>query len=234
MRYTAAVLILAAMGLLSPFPVSAQRVRLDAFAARVNGNVILESDVEFELVVMRMDPETRKLPVPGREIILERLIDRELLLDQARKFITKQITEADVTARMDELDSKYGGSGTRRQFLADAGISEEFWRIRIRNLVLLEKYIDQRFRAFVRISREDEDRYIRENAARLDLGEFEDPVAAVPDNHALRTVIRQLLTETEVNERIEELLQEQRTSADISRIQTAEKTPTGSSNGMDR
>lgn len=226
--------MLAAMGLLSPFPVVAQRVRLDSFAARVNGNVILESDVEFELVLMRMDPETRKLPVPGREIVLERLIDRELLLDQARKFITRQITEADVTARMDELDSKYGGSEIRRQFLADAGISDEFWRIRIRNLVLLEKYIDQRFRAFVRISREDEDRYIRENAALLDLGEFEDPLAVVPENHALRTVIRQLLTETEVNERIEELLQEQRTSAEISRIQTAQKTPTGSSNGMDR
>ncbi|MBN1879616.1 SurA N-terminal domain-containing protein [bacterium] len=194
---------------------SAGQILLDRFIARVNGNVILDSDLQFEMAQQTLDSDAKNRPATDRATVLQILIDRELLMDQARKFITRQLNETEVQNRIDELDRKYGGIDVRLRFLDANGMTEEFWRLRIRNQILLEKYIDQRFRAFVRISKEDEDRYIAAHVRELNLDHFDDPIKAVPEDHILRTMVRKLLVEQVVNERISEFLKELRSSASI-------------------
>jgi hypothetical protein len=193
------------------------RVLLDQFVARVNGNVILQSDINFEKALMQITAGdiAEEKNVIDQKVLLEKLIDRELLLAEARKFISKMVLEEEMTSRIEKLDVYFGGKARRIEFLQKNGFDEEFWIMHIRNQIILEKYIDQRFRVFVRVSGEEEDQYIRDHQAELNLSDFRDPVEAVPSEHKLRETIRLLLTEASVQKRVREQIANLRETADI-------------------
>jgi hypothetical protein len=194
-----------------------ERVFVDAFAAVVNGNVILESDIRFEIAFVQFDARfaKRENRQSDRNATLQNLVNRELLLHQARRFITRIITEKEIQQRIADLDERYGGKTNRSEFLNKMGFDDDFWRIRIRDQLLLETYYNQRLRPFVRVTRDLIDEYIIENQSELGLGEFDDPVSAVPDDHPIRSVIAELIGEKIMMERLEGLLHDLRTEAVI-------------------
>ncbi len=200
----------------------AERVFIDAFAATVNGYVILESDIQFEMKLLQFEAEyaSRTTVETSRDTILERLVDRELLLNQARRFVTGVITETEIQKRISDLDTRYGGQSRRMEFLKKQGLDEEFWRLYVRNQLLLDVYISQRIRPFVRVNRDMEDEYIIEKQLELGLTEFDDPVKAVPENHPIRSLIRELIEETLMQERMDNLLQDLRNDAMITYSET--------------
>ena len=195
--------------------VVASRVQLDGFAAIVDGKVVLESDIDFEAALMAVEKKTENLDLADRKEILGMLIDRQLLLDQAKRFTLKTIPETEVMDRVNRMDNVLGGREGREKFLLENGIDELFWRTYIHNRIILENYIEQRFRAFARITREQEDQYISDHIEELGLESGSEPEKAVPEDHYLRKIIRALLSERIVQERIAEFLQELRSTAII-------------------
>ncbi|HPQ41547.1 MAG TPA: hypothetical protein PLV45_14340 [bacterium] len=193
------------------------RIFLDGTAARVNASVILESDIRIEIALMRQlaAAEGRPMPSPERDIILNGLVERELLLVEARKFITRTVTGEEIAGIRAELDRRYGGPEQRQAVLESLHLDATFWDQRMRNQILIDKYIDQRVAQFIRITGRDEDRYINAHAVELGLDAAEDPAAAVPEDHALRRIVNELLKQQAINARRTELIQELRASAQI-------------------
>ncbi len=193
----------------------ATRIQLDGFAAIVNGKVILESDISFEISLMDIENKPEKKELFDRKEVLEKLIDRDLLLDQARRFTLKTISVKELNERINRMDNVFGGAEGRERFLKQNGIDELFWRIYIHNRMILENYIEQRFRTFARVTREQEDQFILNHIEELELAPEMEPGKAVPEDHHLRKIIRVLLSERIVQERINEFLKELRSSAII-------------------
>jgi hypothetical protein len=213
------MILLAAISIIvlaDPVTISADRQFLDGFAVIVNGRVILDSEVTFEiaLTMLKKDPEIQS--VPDRKAVLEKLIDRELLLDEARRFVPGSVTDKELAERIERTDRVFNGMENRVAFCRANGVDETFWRGYVRNQVLLEKYIEQRFRTFVRVTRDQENQYISDHRSELGLEPDADPEEAVPTGHPLRSVIQSLLAEQAVQERIADFLKDLRTSANLS------------------
>ena len=142
-----------------PAPTTAG-VLLDHVVAVVNGDVVLESDVEEERRLAAFQPITGPEANATRERSIERLINRRLLLQQSKLQPQQPITEADIDKEMDLLrreipackaahcETEAGWS----KFLAahDVTINElrAHWRDRMEAL----RFIELRFRSGIRIS----------------------------------------------------------------------------------
>jgi len=198
----------------------AERIRLDGFAARVNGNVILDSDVNAEIAIIKQIAFKNNKPVPSfsRDMILRKLVDRELMLQQARKFVSRTITQENILERKEKMSRRIGTPEQLTEFLSKNNISSEFWYQRARNRLILEKYIKRRIMPFVRISRAKEDEYMTEFAADLDLNLSENPLETIPDDHPIRKIVNQLLVNREVEKRKTEFLDDLRKTSEISYI----------------
>jgi len=194
------------------------RTLLDGYAARVNNTVILESDISIEQKLIRSlaDFQRRESPSMDREMIMDILIERALFLEQARKFITRTLTESDIDQKIAEMDAHYGGPDNRRKLLDMLHLNADYWRLRARDQLMIERYIAQRVEAFIRITEQDEDTYINAHADALGLGDADAPAKAVPADHPLRKVVKELLTREAVEQRKEDLIRELRASADVS------------------
>ena len=193
---------------------SSPDILLDRFAARVNDDVITESMVEMELALLDspLAPERIEKTTWNKKNILERLIDRHLIVLEAHRFIT--IPDQSIGERVDKYIQKSGGREVFLHQLNTLGTSEQEFRHRIRSLMLFEAYIDQRIRVFIQIQPRDIDIYIQQHAAELGL----DPDKGPQDGQistSMRELIGNLLRESLVNERLEELLRNLRKTADI-------------------
>ncbi|MBN1354660.1 SurA N-terminal domain-containing protein [bacterium] len=192
---------------------SGHALHLDRFAAIVNGELITESMIEMErayaescLVLERSvgEPDSKMQ-------ILDRLINRQLIVTEALRFLS--VPKAQVDARMEQVISGAGGRDALTAELERIGMSEIEFQTRIRSMLLFDAYIDQRIRAFIQVRDRDVDAYIRDHAGEMDMGEMQD----VPDEkiREIQELVRKYLLESKVNDRLEEIIQELRKNADI-------------------
>ena len=88
---TPALLLSAALGILSIDQSAAQPVRINGIAAKVNGRVITVNEIQFQLRPIlaqleaqhpRKGPDFRKLALEARDEVLDEFIDREIILDE--------------------------------------------------------------------------------------------------------------------------------------------------------
>ena len=77
-----------------------QGVVLDRVVAVVNGDVILESDVDEERRFEEIQPYRKSEAELSRERMLERLIDRELILQQSESEPEDVITDQELDAQL--------------------------------------------------------------------------------------------------------------------------------------
>ncbi len=135
-------------------------VLLDRVVAVVNGDVVLESDVEEERRMAVFQPISSPEGSTTREKAIERLVNRKLLLQQAKLQPQHAVTEADIDKQLDlvrreipacketpcETDAEWA------KFLAAHGVTNNevraYWRERMEAL----EFIEVRFRSGVRIS----------------------------------------------------------------------------------
>src|SRR5262250_2602044 len=83
-------------------------VVLDQIAATVNGHAILESDVDDEIRCEGlMNGVERKQPPADRKAILDRLVDRELLKEQASSVEYTDTTPDEIDKQLDQVKSDY-------------------------------------------------------------------------------------------------------------------------------
>jgi peptidyl-prolyl cis-trans isomerase SurA len=144
----------------TPGSVAQQGVVLDRVVAVVNGDVILESDVDEEGRFEDIQPYRRTAGDRSRERTIERLIDRDLILQQAELEPEDAITDKALDdqlkmLRKDIPDCKeYHCESDEgwKKYLGDHGFTVEEFRERWRLRMQLLRFIEVRFRNGIKVS----------------------------------------------------------------------------------
>ena len=141
---------------------SGQGVVLDRIVAVVNSDVVLESDIDEERRFSAFQPPASGTSSEGfsRERAVERLINRDLILEQAKLQPQPPITDKEVDAQLEQLrkdspkcrayhcETDAGWA----KFVADQGFTMDELRARWRQRMEALRFIEIRFRSGIQIS----------------------------------------------------------------------------------
>jgi hypothetical protein len=165
------VLFLLTAFCLLPSGISAQTVPDKMVATVTNGSratpdLITYSDLVWQLT---LEPGT---PVPDHPSsadlnhALHSLEDQLLILQEARKLPSADTAEGiaardkEVNVRRDELAQAFGGQQTLQERMARVGLTTEQLDLILRDRVIVDQYLDFRFRAFTVVTpKEIQERY---------------------------------------------------------------------------
>ncbi len=132
---------------------------LDRIVAVVNGDLVLESDVDEEQRFGAFQPLTEPSGNFSRTRAVERLINRDLILQQLKIQPQAPVTDKEVEAQLMQLRSDIPAckidhceteAGWQR-FLSDHGFTEDEITERWKQRMEVLQYIEQRFRMGIRI-----------------------------------------------------------------------------------
>ena len=221
-RAVFAALVLCALGAASASPLgeaAGQSAGVDVFdrvLAVVDGEPITLSEV-VEAIALA----PRISPPPSLEETLERLIAARLMEHEARRYPQEPPTEAEAEATLRALVDRFATPEDYRETLRRLGVAEDYLRKRIQRELIVDRYVDRRFRPLVQVAqREVEDYYRTVLLPDLDPGSS----AALGD---VEILIRNLLEERDLNRRVSAWVDELKSGATIVRLPLPE-TPPGS------
>ncbi|MEQ1897542.1 MAG: hypothetical protein ABL971_09185 [Vicinamibacterales bacterium] len=116
---------------------------LDRILARVDGQVILLSDVRAARVL-------RLTGVPAAEdlsVVTHALVDRQLVLAEAIRGLPDPPDAARVEMELTAMRARAGGPSRVESMMAETGVTAEHLRRLARESVWIEAYLQQRFAA---------------------------------------------------------------------------------------
>jgi hypothetical protein len=194
------------------------RVPLDSVVAIVNGDLILESDLDAEQRMMAFQPY-RDQTAATRAQLIDRLIDRDLILQQMKLQPEPPITDAQVDAEMAALRKGIPECATYHcetdagweKFAADQGFTldelQERWRMRMEVL----RFIEERFRMGIRISQpEIENYYIKTLTPN-----YQKQNTPPPPEASVADKIQEILLQQQVNNLLDEWLKALRAQGSV-------------------
>jgi hypothetical protein len=141
---------------------------IDRVVAVVNGDVILQSDVEEEVRFAAFQPFSDASTQAPMKAALERLIDRSLILQQMRNQPSQpQVTDQQLDKELAQIRldipacARYNcrTDAGWAEFCATQGFTPEEVRERRRTRMELLAFIEQRFRTGIRISQKEIEQY---------------------------------------------------------------------------
>jgi peptidyl-prolyl cis-trans isomerase SurA len=203
-------------------------VVMDRLVAVVNGDVILESDIDEERRFEDVQPY-RAAATYTRERIIERLIDRRLILQQAALEPEDAIADKDLeaqiaTLRKDIPACKQYHCETEdgwKKYLGDHGFSEEEFRARWKLRMELLKFIEVRFRNGIRIT----DAEIKAYYDKTMLPEYVKQNVTPPKLETIQKRIEEVLLQQEVGALLQDWLKSLRAQGSVRIIVPGEVTP---------
>ena len=144
-----------------------QGTLLDRVIAIVNGDIILESDVDEEKRFEAIQPFRDPTLDFSRDRIVQRLIDRTLIAQQAALEPETPITDVELDAELVQLRQEIPACKENycktdagwQKYLADHGFTVEEFRGRWRQRMELLRFIEVRFRSGIRISDDEIKQY---------------------------------------------------------------------------
>jgi hypothetical protein len=185
---------------------------LDRVIALVNGDVLLESDVRREMRIAVLQPITVPTGQNTEVNAAQRLIRRSLILQQmkAQQQINYSVSDDEVKKSLSELRSQIPicrqiGCSTEegwKKFLSGNGISEQEAEDRWRQRLEILKFIDARFGAGIRISRQDIQKYYQASLVPA----FEKLKEKPPTLESVSPRIREILVQQQVNSMLRDWL----------------------------
>ena len=145
-----------------------QPVTLDRVVAIVNGDLILESDVDAEQRFAALQPFNEPRPVTRDELI-DRLVDRALITQQMALQPEPPITDSQVDAQFATLRKSIPKCAAYHcdtdagweKFVADQGFTVDEVRDRWRQRMAVLRFIEDRFRMGIRVEQADIDDYYK-------------------------------------------------------------------------
>lgn len=216
----AAAAALAACGCWPARAQSAQPIVLDKVIAVINGDVLLESDLQSEEDMAALQPLS--LP-PGKDFDVRaarRLINRVLILQQMKtQGAVKAVGDEAVKKDLDLLRKQLPACAHGRcetaagwaKFLGDHNLTpeevQERWRIRMQIL----DFIDTRFRAGVRISKAD----IADYYEKVFVPQFKKQNANPPSVDAISSRIEEVLLQQHVTALLQDWLKSLRDQGNV-------------------
>jgi len=175
-------------------PALAAQTLLDRVVARVNGTVILLTDVRAAVAFGLIDA------APDSEDAIEQMVQRILLLDEVSRFPPPEPAAEALDAEVARLTTRAGGSldGVKRS----TGLTDDQVRLLARDRLKIQAYLDQRFGVTVPLTEEQVLQYYRDHPAEFTSGgevlPFERTQALVRERAGLeqrRRTISQWLTD---------------------------------------
>ncbi|HUN87400.1 MAG TPA: SurA N-terminal domain-containing protein [Terriglobales bacterium] len=188
---------------------------VDRVIAVVNNTPILQSEWEetwrCEALLAGRSPESYS-PSEQREVF-NRLVDQDLLRDQMRGYFLKPVTAQDVETRLSDVRKQLADDDEAKwkNLLQRAGISEQEIKVRLQQQIEIERLLDVRFRAGIRIDQRAVATYYREQF----LPELRKAGAQDVPLEQVSGKIREILREQQMQDLITTWVQALRDQADI-------------------
>ncbi len=140
---------------------SARAELLDHMVAAVNNDVITAGELRQTMALNAA--LSKRTTATAREEFetLEGLINRRLLLQEARRLRYVEISAPDVAAEWDRIERRFGDAHALRKFLANWNMSDERLRQMLAERLLVERFLEKKVAIFVRISRDEAEEHYR-------------------------------------------------------------------------
>jgi peptidyl-prolyl cis-trans isomerase SurA len=209
-------------------PTSEERVPLDRLVAIVNGDLILESDLDTEARMVAFQPLRDTAPVTQDQLI-DRLIDRDLILQQIALQPGPPITDAEVDDELNTLRKAIPECAAYHcetdagweKFAADNGFTLDDLRDRWRERMEVLRFIEQRFRMGIRISQAEIDDYYQKTL----LPAYEKQKVAAPAEASIADHIQEILLQQQVNKLLDDWLASLRAQGSVRIVKPGEELP---------
>jgi hypothetical protein len=203
-------------------------VVLDRLVAVVNGDVILESDIDEERRFEEIQPY-RSAVESTRAKIIERLVDRALILQQAALQPEDAVPEQDLdaqvaTLRKDIPACKQYHCETEdgwKKFLGDHGFTEKEFRAQWLQRMQLLKFIEVRFRNGIKVKDEDIQAYYEKTM----LPEYAKRNVPPPPLEAIKKRVEEVLLQQQVGALLEDWLKSLRAQGSVRIMVPGEVAP---------
>lgn len=201
---------------------------IDRVIAIVNDDLVLESDVDEERRLAIFQPYSEPSGSFTRAQAIDRLIDRDLIQQQARVQPQKHITDAEVAAnladvRKDILACKEFKCETPdgwKRFLAANGFTPDELNKRWRERMEVLEFIEARFRQGIRIS----DAAVKDYYTKTLLPEYAKRHATAPKLDTISDRIREILLQQQVSGLLDDWLKALRASGSVRMVTASEVT----------
>ncbi|MES2392248.1 MAG: peptidylprolyl isomerase [Acidobacteriota bacterium] len=212
----------------APRTVLASGTPLDRVVAIVNGDLILDSDVDQERRFETLQPFRDAINYTRSQMI-ERLINRSLILQQSKLQPEDNISDADVNKELDALRKnnaacKQEGCTTQVQwdkFLAAHGFTAKTFADRWRERMEVLRFIEQRFRMGTRITPEE----IKDYYEKTMLPEYAKRHVPAPKLEVLSDRIQEVLLEQRVSSLLGDWLKSLRAQGSVVVLHPGEEAP---------
>ena len=132
-------LLIGVFALIQP-TLRAQSEIIDRILAVAGGEVITQSDVDGTIALGLMQGGQAQ-----RDAVLERLIERALMLTEVRRYMPPEPAAAAVEQRLQAIRQRFSSTAAFSQALAMFGMDETRLREFIRDEFRLEAYLNERF-----------------------------------------------------------------------------------------
>jgi peptidyl-prolyl cis-trans isomerase SurA len=202
---------------------------VDRIAATVNGELVLESDVEEEERFTRLSPYGDAEGKSPNTEALNRLIDRTLILQQLASFPRTPVTDAEIAKEEADLRKDLPACANAdcasdkgwQNFIAAQGFTEDELRDRLRQRVQVLQFIEQRFRSAVRIT----DKQISDFYTNTMLPQYAKQNAAAPPLDTIHDRVQEVLLQQQVSVMLDEWLKTLRDSGRVRVLKHGEEAP---------
>jgi peptidyl-prolyl cis-trans isomerase SurA len=197
---------------------SVNRFPMDRVVALVNGDLILESDIDAEQRFAAFTP-LRPDRSEARDKLIERLIDRDLILQQMKLQPQPPFTDAEVDEELANLKKNIPECASYKcetpegwaKFCADHGFTIEEVRARWRTRMEVLRFIEQRFRMGIRITQAEIDAYYKDKL----LPAYKKDNIPPPTEAAISDRIQELLLQQQVTGLLEDWLKALRAQGSV-------------------
>jgi len=219
-----------------PAATAVQGTPIDRVVAIVNGAIILDSDINEELrfEALNLDekqlgPATETVDVPDRSATLERLINRELILQQIRIEPHSDVSDEDLNDEISELRTSLPAC-KRYDCKTDAGwhaylesihVTEAAFRTHWRDRMQVLAFTERRFRMGIRISPEQEKAYYDHTL----LPKYAAAKAVAPPLASIANRIEEVLIEQQVSALLSDWLHSLRAQGTVMVMHPDEEAP---------
>jgi peptidyl-prolyl cis-trans isomerase SurA len=185
---------------------------IDRLLVAVNGKVITEGDLSLARSLNEVILYDQSARPNSRASEIDRLIDLELMRQELQSFSMTQEDESSVEARLQALRDAYAAKGGLPFFLNKLGLQESELIAYLRLQSSIMKFVNFRFRPFVKVSKEEIKNYyegrladqLREaNLSLPPLAQVSGRIEEVLKEEKVNAALEQWITEIRRNSRIE-------------------------------
>jgi peptidyl-prolyl cis-trans isomerase SurA len=204
-------------------------VLIDQVIAVVNGDPILESDVEEERRFGAFQPITSPEGDFSRTQAIERLIDRELILQQARLQPDQAVTPAEEKVELDQLRKDIPACKQYRcetdagweKFVHDQGFTMQELTDRWQQRMQMLKFVEMRFRMGIRI----EPAAIKDYYDNTLLPEYARQNVKPPPLDTISDRVQEVLLQQQVSKLLDDWLQSLKAQGSVRMMKPGEVQP---------